>query len=235
MVGREYLPGADLFVKPVSGRGGRGAERWDYRDGYYHGADGSALDERQLLDRLRLRSRSASCLVQPRVRNCGALDDINNGALSTVRIVTCVNERGRPEVVAAVMRMAIGDNHRVDNFHAGGIAAAVDLNSGCMGCASDLGMDSRLGWVDRHPDSGASFRGRVVPQWKAIYLLAKRAHRAFPERVVIGWDIAPTGDGPVVVEGNSAPDVDLVQRAMRCGLADTRLGQLLQHHIRKLA
>lgn len=234
MVEREHLPAEDLFVKPVAGRGGIGAERWDYCDGHYRDGDGGELDETQLIDRLRLRSRSSPCLVQPRVRNCAALDDINNGALSTVRIVTCLDERGHPEVVAAVMRMAVGDNHRVDNFHAGGIVAAVDLNSGRMDCASDLGTDSRLGWVDRHPSSGASFRGRLVPQWKAICSLARRAHRAFAERVVVGWDIAPTCDGPVVVEGNAAPDLDLIQRATRRGLANTRLGELLQHHIGKL-
>jgi hypothetical protein len=231
MIEGEHLPADDLFVKPIMGRGGTGAERWDYRDGRYVGADGVELDERQFLDRLRLKSQSASLLVQPRVRNCSELDDINNDALSTIRVVTCLNEDGLPEVVAGVMRMAVGDNHRVDNFHAGGIAAGIDLDSGRLDSASDLGTDSRLGWVDRHPNSGAPIRGRVVPLWKEIRALAERAHRAFPERVVIGWDIAPAKDGPVVVEGNAAPDLDIIQRIARTGLAHGRLGELLEYHL----
>ena len=41
------------------------------------------------------------------------------------------------------MRMAIDGNHVVDNLHAGGIAAAVDLDAGTLGPASDLGADVR--------------------------------------------------------------------------------------------
>jgi hypothetical protein len=127
--------------------------------------------------------------------------------------------------------MATGSNHRVDNFHAGGIAAAIDIDSGVLGSASNLGMDAHLGWLDQHPDTNAPIRGRLVPQWAEACDLARRAHRAFDDRVVIGWDIGLTADGPVVVEGNSRPDVDILQRMARGGLAEGRLGQLLLHHV----
>ena len=230
----DRLPGADLFIKPISGRGGKGAERWDHAGGgVFRNGAGAMLDAQQLLERLRSRSRVARQLVQIRLTNCAALRDLNNEALSTVRILTCLNEEGRADAIAAVMRMATGKNNVVDNFHAGGIAAAVDLRSGRLGSASNLGMDARLGWIDRHPDSGAQIDGRVVPQWEALRDLAERAHRAFPERVVIGWDIAPTDSGPVIVEGNAAPDLDIVQRIPRRGLADSRLSELLAYHLRK--
>lgn len=232
LLGGEHLPPCDLFVKPANGRGGKGTERWDHAGhGRYIDGEAKALDEAGFLERLGRRSHSASLVVQPRLRNCAGLRDLNNDALSTVRIVTCLDEKDRAEVVAGVMRMAVGDNHKVDNFHAGGIAAAVDLPSGELGSASDLGMDARMGWVERHPDSGAQIRGRVVPGWREACALAERAHRAFPERAVIGWDIAPTEDGPVIVEGNAAPDFDIVQRMTRSGLAESRLGKLLLHHM----
>lgn len=228
----DRLPAADLFIKPISGRGGKGADRWDYAapDVFRNGA-GAMLDGQQLLDRLRSRSEVARQLVQIRLTNCAELRDLNNEALSTVRILTCLDEHGRAEAIAAVMRMATGKNNVVDNFHAGGIAAAVDLRSGRLGLASNLGMNARLGWIDRHPDSGAQIAGRVVPQWERLRELAERAHLAFPERVVIGWDIAPTDSGPVIVEGNAAPDLDIVQRIPRRGLADSRLSELLAYHL----
>jgi len=227
----EHLPETDLFVKPVRGTGGSGAERWDHRENGFSEPHAGLLTERELLARLAARSRRRPILLQPRIENCAELSAINNGALSTLRIVTCLDERRRPEVVAAVMRMAIGDNHRVDNFHAGGIAAAVDLDHGALGPASDLGMDARLGWVDRHPDSGAQITGRTVPWWREACALAERAHRVFDDRTIVGWDIAPTEDGPIIVEGNGSPDLDIVQRAMRSGLADSRLSRLLTHHL----
>ena len=131
--------------------------------------------------------------------------------------------------------MAIGNNHTVDNAHAGGMVAEVNLDDGRLGPASDLGMDARLGWVDRHPGSGGRIAGRLVPQWEEMKRLAKHAHRAFGERIVIGWDIAPTPDGPIVVEGNSGPDFDLMQRAARRGFASSRLADLLAYHLARAA
>jgi hypothetical protein len=226
------LPSTDLFAKPVRGRGGTGAERWDYvGEGRYEGSDAQTLSQDELVEHLSAQSRLKPILVQLRMTNCDELSDINNGALSTVRIVTCLDEAHRPEVVAAAMRMAVGGNNRVDNFHAGGIAAPVDLQSGKLGPASNMGMDVRLGWLDRHPDSGAQIHGRILPQWAQMRRLAEQAHRAFDDRIVVGWDVAPTPDGPVLVEGNAAPDLDIIQRTSRSGLADGRLGQLLLHHL----
>lgn len=221
----------DLFVKPVFGRGGRGAERWDFVDGSYRSPAGEKLNLDELLDRLVERSRDVPLLVQRRLSNHKALEPLNNGALSTVRILTCLNESGEPEVIGAAMRMAIGSNRVVDNLHAGGIAAAVDLGTGALGPASNLGADCRLGWLDRHPDSRAPIEGTRLPMWKEVREFAIRTHRAFDDRLLVGWDIAITPDGPVLVEGNGAPDLDIMQRFRRSGLMAARLGVLLAFHL----
>lgn len=226
------FPDADLFVKPVVGRGGRGAERWDRlgQSRYRHQRLG-VLTGPQLRDRLAAQSLAAPRLVQRRLINQRALQPFSNGALVTVRVLTCLDEHGAPEAVAAVFRMAIGDNRTVDNIHAGGIAATVDLASGVLSQASDLGMDARRGWLDHHPDTGAAITGTILPGWPDMRALALRAHAAFADRVCIGWDVALTTTGACLVEGNGAPDVDLMQRPMRRGLADDRLGVLLAHHL----
>lgn len=92
-------------------------------------------------------------------------------------------------------------------------------------------MDARLGWVEKHPDTGAQIRDRVAPQWNEACWLAERAHLAFEDRTIVGWDIAPTDDGPTIVEGNGSPDLDIIQRMTRSGQADSRLGHLLAHHL----
>jgi hypothetical protein len=92
-------------------------------------------------------------------------------------------------------------------------------------------MDARAGWLDRHPDSGGQITGRQVPRWEEVCRLAERAHWAFDDRVMIGWDIAVTPDGPVLVEGNAAPDLDIIQRTRRSGLGESRLCQLLRYHV----
>lgn len=226
--------GRDLFVKPLAGRGGKGAERWDLKFGRYCNPAGQSLDRAKLVAVLKQRSLAEPLIVQPRFASHPALGNLSNGALTTVRLLTCLDERGQPELVGAAMRMAIGRNRTVDNLHAGGIAAAVDLAAGTLGPASDLGTDCRLGWMDFHPASGARITGTVVPLWAEIKTLAADAHRAFGDRVLIGWDIAPTAAGPVVVEGNGAPDLDIMQRFVRHGLMAARLGVLLAHHLSQL-
>jgi hypothetical protein len=128
--------------------------------------------------------------------------------------------------------MAIGRNVTVENIHAGGIAAEVGLDTGRLGPASNLGDDARLGWLDMHPDTGAQITGRILPMWDEVKALAVKAHRHFSDRTVVGWDIAITKDGPRLVEGNSGPDVDLLQRPMRRGLGCGRLGELMAFHLR---
>ena len=229
---QEQLPSSDLFIKPLSARGGKGAERWDHvgRSGY-RSIDGSTVSAAQLLARLREESVSVPRLVQPRMINHPGIANLSNGALCTARIMTCINEQGVAEVVAAVFRMAIGRNRVVDNIHAGGIAAEVELATGKLGPASNLGDDVRLGWLSNHPDTGATIEGQRLPLWDDACRLVVRAHQAFADRTVVGWDVAITADGPMLVEGNSGPDVDLLQRPMRRGLGAGRLGELIAFHL----
>jgi hypothetical protein len=173
-------------------------------------------------------------MIQPRLSNDRALNRFNNHALSTVRVLTCLDESGEPEVVGAAMRMAIGRNHTVDNLHAGGIAAAVDLETGRLGPASNLGANSKLGWVNRHPNTGARINGTKLPFWNEVQNLALAAHRSFDDRVIVGWDIAIAPGGPILIEGNGSPDLDIMQRFIRHGLMPARLGELLAFHVSQL-
>jgi hypothetical protein len=226
------LPEADLFVKPVHGRGGRGAERWDYAgEGLYRHSSGGLLATKQLLDRLRSMSRFQAYLVQERARNHPAMRDLTNGALNTIRMISCLDEREQPVLIGAVLRVAVGSNVTVDNVHAGAIAASIDLSEGRLGRATYMGIDTARGWVDRHPDTGAQITGRVLPMWDEVCDLVYRAHLAFHDWVVIGWDVAITAGGPRLVEGNSGPDIDLIQRPLRTAFGDARLGELLAFHL----
>ena len=228
------LPDADLFVKPSKGRGGRGAERWDrVGPSLYEGPEGVRLSTAGLLDRLVRHSRRTPLVVQPRLSPHADVARLTSGALPTARIVTCLDEQGDPEVMISVFRMSIGSNRTVDNMHAGGIAAAPDISTGRLSRASDLGMDSRLGWFTVHPDTGERIEGRVLPCWEQAKQLALNAHRAFPDRTVVGWDIAILEDGPILVEGNGNPDMDIIQRFMRVGLKRHRFGELIAWHIRQ--
>jgi len=231
--GERHLPQADVFVKPRCGCGGRGAEYWEYRgDGHYRSNGGQECTQAELLARLIRRSRRQPILVQRRLVNHPHLANLSTGALLTARMMTVQNERGEFEFTHAVLRTAVKRNSPVDNFHAGGIAAPVDARSGELGPALGGGLRgvpkfSDLGPSECHPLTGARISGRQLPFWREAVEIVTQAHRAFPGAPIIGWDVAFTPDGPVIVEGNSAPDLDIIQRCHQMPLGETQLAASL--------
>lgn len=205
-----------LIVKPTHGEGGDGLRML-----------GPISDRAGLA--ARLRDVKQDCLVQPLISVHPALADIALGALPTVRIVTMLDEAGVPELVSATFRCASDPRARVDNMKAGGLIIPVALEDGRLGraCFGYGGADH-----DVHPASGAQIAGRTLPDWDPAAALVARAHAgAFADYVLIGWDVAFTIDGPILIEGNGKPGVLMPQRAARRGLGEGRYGALLAHHL----
>lgn len=230
--GMTELPPRDLFVKIKLGRGGRGAEKWSYAAGTYRNADGRSLTVTELSEYLMRRSAFEKRVIEYYLTNHSDLADLNLGALATLRILTARNESGDIEATHAVFRMPQRSGAQVDNIHAGGIAAPVDLATGRLGRATDLGLKTTSRWHERHPATDAVILGRTLPHWSAALELTRRAHALIGDRVVVGWDVAILQDGPCLVEGNGKPDVDLIQRPHRAGLGASRLGEIMAFHLK---
>jgi hypothetical protein len=170
--------------------------------------------------------------VQPLLRNHPALGDLTGESLITFRVFTCIDAADRPIVTHAMLR-SIGklepDWPTSEEF-----AAPIDLATGRLGrmCSdTHFGPDDR---TDHHPMTGAPVAGRIVPHWPAIHALARAAHRVFADRLLIGWDIALTPEGPVLIEGNSYPDTEFLQRVHDQPIGASPLGPLLAHHFERL-
>lgn len=228
------LPRCDLFLKPLSGSGGRGAAAWAHvGHASYRNDSAGCLSESELVEHLVKLSRREAQVGRQYVSNHPELADLSSGALCSVRVVTCLDENGRPQVTNAALRMARTPGIVVDNFHAGGIASAVDLASGVIGSATDLGLNRRTRWWDAHPTTGARIAGRQVPMWHRVLDLARAAHEVFADQIVVGWDVAVLEGGPQLIEGNKSPDLDIVQRTTRRPIGNSRLGALLAYHLER--
>ena len=228
------LPEADLFVKRVLGKGGKGCELWRHAGGgVYRSSRGEERDAGSLAAHVAQLSLDEPYVIQQAVRNHRELLDLSAGALCTVRMLSCRNEAGDFEATCAAFRMSVDPASAVDNFHAGGVAAAVDVATGRLGPATGLSIGLDKGWYDRHPFTGAQITGRQLPMWRETIDLAQRAHRAFSDYVVIGWDIAVLEDGPCIIEGNRGPDVDIHQRTAQAPIGDGRFGELLAFNLER--
>jgi len=203
--------------------------------GRFQRNEGEIITRDELLGRLRLESRRRAFLVQPRLVNHKDIIDLANGTLATVRVMTCRNERGQYEVTNAVFRMARNKSAVVDNWHAGGIAASVDI------CTGELGRGTRGawgatgdGWYEQHFETGTQILKRKLPCWPELIELVQRAHaNAFSDQVVIGWDVALLDSGPCIMEANKAPDLDIIQRVGGGPVGEQRLGKLLAFNLKR--
>ena len=230
------FPEFDLFIKPLNGQGGRGTIRWDYLgDGQFLCNDGSRANGSQVLEILRQNSEHTAYIVQPRLINHPEIVDLACGALATVRVMSCRNETGDYEVTNAVFRMKRYADVIVDNYHAGGIAANVDIETGVLGAGTRGGWGVVTdGWYEEHPLSHTAIPQRKLPCWDTMIDFVQDAHnRLFPDQVVIGWDVALLENGPCLIEANKAPDLDIIQRAQKGPLGNERLGKLLAFNLQR--
>ena len=228
------LPLCDLFLKPLRGAGGRGAEVWTYLGAHaYRSALTGERSESELLVHLTTLSQKKPYVGRLLASNHPELAAVSSGALCTIRVLTCLDEHDRPEVTHAVLRMPRTPGIVVDNFHAGGIAAQVMLDSGIVGAATGLGQDRNTAWFENHPTTGAVIRGRQVPMWSQVLDLARQVHSIFADQIAVGWDIAVLEGGPHLIEGNKGPDLDIIQRTGGEPIGNSRLGILLALHLHR--
>jgi hypothetical protein len=204
------LPAIDLIVKPLTGYCGQRIERWVCdENGNYSSRGKGPLSGDALKTCLEKLSTHGGLLVQPRLLNHDYLAGLSTGGLCTARLVTVRTPDGKPELVAAMLRMPLG-NSVVDNFSAGGIACPIDFRSGVL-------RGPAVSWTplsaghDHHLDTAKEIDGVRLPDWDKAIRICIDAHTAFTSCPAIGWDIAFTQDGPVLVEGNLPFGIEITQ------------------------
>lgn len=215
----------DLFVKPRQSKGSRGTEVIRYAGGQYTCEDGATLDYDGLIALIARRAKDAPILVQPLIENHPGLADMAQEALMRMRVITCQDQAGNPVVTHAVLsNLCKLETKWPTDIELG---AAVDLETGALGMVTGDKADMWLDWSEDHPITRARVLGRIVPCWDQMRSIALAAHAACRDRLLVGWDIAVGPDGAVLLEGNSYPDVDFLQRAHQCAIGDSPLGPLL--------
>jgi hypothetical protein len=226
-------PGAfdrDLFMKLTTGKGTLGARplRW-LGEGKYAGRDGTVFERAKLFEDFAESSKLKALIVNPWLRNHPEIADLATDSLLTFRLFTCLDAAGVPHVTHGFMRIMSKLEptwHTIEEY-----GSKIDLDAGRMNrtCADrDLAPDA---WWDIHPKTGAQITGRIISGWPAIAALAVAAHREFRYWAVIGWDLAWTPDGPVLIEGNSDPDPHYLQRVHRQMFGTSPIAPLLRHHL----
>jgi hypothetical protein len=152
-------------------------------------------------------------LFQQRVTPHPDLAAVCGDRTCTVRMVMLLADEG-PVLHRAVLRIptgrAIPDNS--DHGASGNAKAWLDPDSGVVkrvvrGVPPQTNGVRHLGMhgvpIEVHPDTGRPLVGLQVPEWRETVDLCMRTARAFPGLRYQCWDIAPSAEGPVIVELNA--------------------------------
>lgn len=185
----------EFIVKPDTGTMGRGVEKkysneiGDIRAFYSYCRDNKILLEEVITQHEHLNKINPYCINSIRI----------NAARSSKTI----------KIIGACIKCGTGEKVS-DNFHAGGIAYPLDLETGKIVGSGRNNTD--LKEYDYHPGNELYMPGFQIPYWEEIKKAVISGMEIVPSLGYIGWDIAVTPDGPEIIEGNySWPGGNIIQ------------------------
>ncbi len=182
-----------FMTKPFDGLGGEDVKKEYAKDI----TDPKAYYDRCIAKRI---------LLEELVVQHDGLNRLCPASVNTIRVMTYHNH-GNPRVLW--MGMRVGSGHSaVDNFSSGGMVIGIDREKGCL---KGDAIDKAGTTYARHPFTDVVFDGFPIPCFAQIEQLVMEAARLEDKILVIGWDVAITPNGPVLVEGNRRPGFGLSQ------------------------
>ena len=184
-----------IIVKPIDGEGGKGIEKYEYiNDEESKIVYSSLLFKKQLL-------------VEQCIKQHPDMNKLYNKSVNTLRMFTFYKD-GQAYFLQAILK--VGNGGVVDNFSSGGMYTYVDDEGTVYAEAIDQ-MDNKY---YKHPISNETIVGFKVPMFKEAVRMVKEAAKVVTEMGYIGWDVAISEDGPVLVEGNCYPGVFQVKPSL---------------------
>ncbi|MFK5878894.1 MAG: sugar-transfer associated ATP-grasp domain-containing protein [Flavobacteriaceae bacterium] len=133
------------------------------------------------------------------------INKIHRNCINSIRLLTYIDKNKIVNIIIAYMRFGVGKSV-VDNVSSGGFQVGLNLKTGIL---QEKGyQDMEFGGAEfyEHPTSGFIFKDFKIPYFKEVLDLTNKASNFLPDRI-IGWDIAITPNGPVLIEANEYPSI----------------------------
>lgn len=182
-----------IIVKPVNMQCGKGIEKLEITKN---------TDLKVLYNQLLINGQT---LVEEIVEQSEEMNKLFPNAVNTLRLVTA-RINGKTTVLFRAIRVGTGNNV-VDNFNHGGIYTIVNEK----GILEKPAIDKKGIVYELHPTTQTKIVGFQIPYFEKAIKMVKEASAIVPEVGLVGWDIAITDKGPVMIEGNQLPGYDIYQ------------------------
>lgn len=149
------------------------------------------------------KNKSTSWLFEEIVVQSDQIGRINRSSVNTVRFMTALYPDDDVKVYATWMKFGRAGSD-IDNAGGGGnVDCAVNLETGECYNVSLFNSFTDVLRCDNHPDSGERISGLRIENWNQIKKCLCDYQARIPQLKVIGWDVALTENGPVIIEINN--------------------------------
>ncbi len=191
---KEFIEKRDaIVVKPIAGLGGGGVRKVETK---------TIKDIKKFYEGLKENNEFIEDLV---IQN-KEWDKLNPGSINTIRVYTYALN-GKSRILYACSRIGSSDAI-VDNFHSGGVGVLVDVEKGCLvGKAINKANEES----DVTPRTKIKVDGYKIPMWDEVKKMVCEAALVNDKVNIVGWDVAISNKGPLLIEGNRGPGWDLPQ------------------------
>lgn len=150
-------------------------------------------------------------IIEEKIEQDAIMNLLGGPSLNTVRISTLKEKSGVISIDFGMLRVG-GEESLTDNLHQGGYVVNIDVVDGSLADRT-YGYRGKYGpWIEeKEINIKAHVKDGRVPYWKDIVSLASKAASFLHGMGSVGWDIAITEQGPVLMEGNSNWDMIIAQ------------------------
>ncbi len=181
-----------VFAKDPIGYGGHGISKIylkDYKD--LHKLYESLLDKKQFL-------------VEDEIVQCREINEINPNVVCSFRVVTLYKD-GEVSIIGNALRINQDDTDII------GCTNDLYFSLDETGKISSNVIDDFGKIYEIHPFTKKKFSEVRIPGVKEAFDMCKKAALKLPKVRYIGWDIAFSQNGPIMVEGNEYPGYGILQ------------------------
>ena len=134
------------------------------------------------------------------------MNKLHDKSINTIRITTVLKDN-EAHVMYALLRVGIGDM-KVDNVASGGIYTVLNEDGVIV---NPFWSDKTISTYTKHPTNNFELLNFKIPMFKEALELCKKAALIEPHIRYVGWDVAISDKGPILVEGNQLPGYDMCQ------------------------
>ena len=196
-----------IFVKRFTGGAASGISIFTRTaDGFYT----DSMGDRVCAKMIRNKYSGEDFIFEKQLVQEPILSQFNPDTVNTIRVMTYKNK-----VISAAVRFG-GKGSFVDNTAKGGVAVSLDINTGYL---QSYGLrEYDLTHYTEHPATHIKFENVKVDQWEAVRDIVEKTSRYLPYYNSVGFDVATTNDGPVIIEINTGAGIYLSQMGKEIGL-----------------